>query len=372
MHLFKAKGHLKTASTPAAADAIPDYPPFVVDRDALAAVTWTQRCTTRTCREEGFELVVEYPTDDHTLYPGPLFDAGSKLIRSVQEKPMLSTVVANRPTFEEVWKTNPRFRAALLEQKDPLDYGKWALRKTYNYVIPSLFIPCVARTFYAEFARALGKDCLRVLDPSSGWGDRVTGAFCSGVVGEYVGVDPNVQLYAGYGELIQLFQKQHLAESDKKGQSPSTAAASPMMKATMIMQGFEVAAPLLPSGYFDVVFTSPPFFEYEVYSPHNPKYVDWEREFYEPLVEHSLRLAKEDGIVAFHIDDTTAGKVPHAIRSRAISKFAVDVGFGKRKIAVWLLRNGKPRAAVGSDDCSSSESRKRSRSPENKQRDIIR
>lgn len=326
-----------TTALPAPSEPIPAYPRFTPDLTALAAVTLTQRCAVTTSPQEGFLLVVGYPKDNRELYPGPLFDAGCRLVRSIQEDPMLSTAVSGRPTFKAVWAANPSFREALLSQKDPTDFGKWALRKPFNYVIPSLFIPCVATSFYQQFATMItGQQIgdhgdgagrrrrLRVLDPCAGWGDRLTGAFCSGVVGEYVGVDPNSQLFAGYGEIKRLF-------------APLSSAT---MKATMVMQGFETVAPLLADASFDVVFTSPPFFDYEVYSQQNPTYVDWEAEFYEPLVSHALRLVHASGVVAFHIDDTTAGKVPHAIRSRTIAKFAVDVGFSKRKISVWVLRAG--------------------------------
>lgn len=234
---------------------------------------------------------------------------------------MLSTVVSGRNSFEAVWHSNPEFRATLLAQKDPQDFGKWALRKPFQYVIPSLFIPCVAATFYEYFAATMGHTSLKVLDPCSGWGDRLTGAHCSKVVAEYVGVDPNSKLFGGYATINRLF-----------GSQGST------MRSTMILQGFETAAPLLRDKSFDVVFTSPPFFDYEVYSPHNPTYTNWESQFYEPLVTEALRLVKDNGFIAFHIDDTTAGRVPHAIKSRAVATFAVDVGFNKRKISVWVIR----------------------------------
>jgi hypothetical protein len=309
---------------------VPPYPRLSPDLNALANTVFQQRGEVTSAPHEGFTLVVNYPNDGHKpreerLYPGMLFDAGCKFITAIQEDAMLSTVVSGRPTFKQVWDSDAAFRKALLAQKDPSDFGKWALRKPFNYVIPSLFIPCVARSFYEQFSSMVGKPAggLRVLDPCSGWGDRLTGAFCSNVVSEYVACDPNSALYEGYGVIKQL-----------------CGSRNPNMRATMIMQGFEIAAPLLADGTFDVVFTSPPFFDYEVYSAQNPKYTDWEKEFYEPLVQHALRLVHANGVVAFHIDDTTAGKVPHAIRSRVVEKFAVDVGFGKRKISVWVLRAG--------------------------------
>jgi hypothetical protein len=38
---------------------------------------------------------------------------------------------------------------------------------------------------------------------------------------------------------------------------------------------FEVGALQLDDNSFDCVFTSPPFFDYEMYSVDNPDYTDW-------------------------------------------------------------------------------------------------
>jgi hypothetical protein len=311
--------------------------------------------------------VVEYPKEPTDMYPGPLLDAGCRLIRSIQERALLRAVVGGRPTFEQTWLDNPRFRAALLAHDDPQNVAKWALRRTFNYVIPSLFIPCVARTFYDEFSRILCRHDLRVLDPSCGWGDRLAGAYCSGVVREYVGTDPNSDLFAGYAEIQRLMEPTMsemsavTAAGGDENESKTATRARTTMVATIIMQRFEVAAPLLQAASFDVVFTSPPFFDYEVYSPHNPTYTDWNQQFYEPLVSEAFRLVKPDGIIAFHMDDTSAGQVPPAIAARSVAKFAVDVGFGKRKIAVWILQRGGPE---GEDVSAEQGARKRPRSPE--------
>jgi hypothetical protein len=43
---------------------------------------------------------------------------------------------------------------------------------------------------------------------------------------------------------------------------------------------------------FDLVFTSPPFFDYEMYNPSNPQYKNWINEFYHPLFLQSCRCVK--------------------------------------------------------------------------------
>jgi hypothetical protein len=72
---------------------------------------------------------------------------------------------------------------------------------------------------------------------------------------------------------------------------------------------FEVGAAQLQSESFDLVFTSPPFFDYEMYSDNNPKYRDWINDFYKPLFIESCRCVKRGKHVAIHIGDTSAGNI---------------------------------------------------------------
>ena len=74
-----------------------------------------------------------------------------------------------------------------------------------------------------------------ILDPSSGWGDRLIAAMAENV--RYVGVDPNKDLHPVYQEMIDFF-----AKSDTK-------------KFTMIEDTIQDAK--LPNERFDLVFTSP-------------------------------------------------------------------------------------------------------------------
>jgi hypothetical protein len=82
-----------------------------------------------------------------------------------------------------------------------------------------------------------------VLDFSAGWGDRLIGAIAAGV--RYVGVDPNSCVHMGYEKIIERFARD--ANNYK-----------------MIKAPFETAE--LPPETYDLVFTSPPYFDLEIYS----------------------------------------------------------------------------------------------------------
>ena len=81
----------------------------------------------------------------------------------------------------------------------------------------------------------------RILDPCAGWGDRLIGACALNAF--YVGVDPNSHTQQGYQQII----------SELGNASLQSIIASP----------FEDA--LLPNTRFNLVFTSPPYFDLEVY-----------------------------------------------------------------------------------------------------------
>ena len=85
-----------------------------------------------------------------------------------------------------------------------------------------------------------------VLDPSSGWGDRLIAAMCAGI--RYVGVDPNYLLQPKYKEMIEFF----MPKAKQKNY-------------TMIQAKIQDAK-LPKNEKFDLVFTSPPYFKIEKYS----------------------------------------------------------------------------------------------------------
>lgn len=83
----------------------------------------------------------------------------------------------------------------------------------------------------------------KILDFSSGWGDRLIGAIAKDVY--YYGIDPNPCLHDGYKKIINMLAK------DKS-------------KYEVILSGFETAP--LPPFTYDMVFTSPPYFTLEKYT----------------------------------------------------------------------------------------------------------
>ena len=120
------------------------------------------------------------------------------------------------------------------------------------------FRPSLAVGFVKMFG------CKRVLDFSAGWGDRLIGCLAANV-NMYCGVDPNGSLHPEYVDIAKFFG----------GATQTVFVASP----------FETAEIPVPAKGFDLVFTSPPYFDLECYSSsetqstHNRTLSQWLEQF---------------------------------------------------------------------------------------------
>ncbi len=127
-----------------------------------------------------------------------------------------------------------------------------------------------------------------VLDFSSGWGDRLLGAMASKV--RYVGVDPNKELIVPYGKMINEW-------ADSK---PKTYK--------MIESPFETAD--LKDERFDLIFTSPPYFDLEVYSQDTSQSTsgeislgEWKIKFLYPSLDKAWHALSIGGHMCLIIND---------------------------------------------------------------------
>ena len=275
-----------------------------------------------------FEIIFILPSDE-------LAD----ITRAVQEDQILKTrlkvkkgsQVVDLPSFWDVWDTNPRLSKSILASSDPNE-EKWKCRRDYGYKIATTFMPPYAKSIYEHF------NAESVLDPCAGWGDRLVGAAAASCVKKYVCFDPNRSLRPGYAKLMDLFGHSvvHLDDEHINFSNNFQCNAQP----------FEVGALDLQSESFDLVFTSPPFFEYEMYNPSNPKYVDWLKEFYTPLFIQACRCVKVGGHVAIHIGDTSAGTiepflknvVQHICHLKLIHRIGLKGLMSGETRTVWIFK----------------------------------
>lgn len=119
----------------------------------------------------------------------------------------------------------------------------------------------------------------RVLDPCAGWGGRMLGVVAAGA--EYVAFEPNTETYEGLLKLIKL-----LGIEDKVRIIKDSA---------LEMDKYDI-------GEFDLILTSPPYFDLEVYSHEDTQsikgcdtYSMWVNNFLKPLIELSTSHMKQNG-----------------------------------------------------------------------------
>ncbi len=168
-----------------------------------------------------------------------------------------------------------------------------------------------------------------VLDMSAGWGDRLIGAMAADV--EYVGVDPNKCLHPGYQEIIKFFNK-----------SPK--------KYLLIEDKFEEVD--LPERNYDLVYSSPPYFDLEIYTSESPQSSEYtkEEEWFEHFLKPSLLKAWNalitNGIMAININqkkgETYIQKMLNLVNGYNNSVYLGVISYADKKLynpqPIWIWR----------------------------------
>jgi len=132
----------------------------------------------------------------------------------------------------------------------------------------------------------------KMLDFSSGWGDRLIGAIAYGC--HYQGVDPSKCLHPKYKKIIST-----LVSKDKR------------KNYSVAKSGFENYK--IKEDEYDLVFTSPPFFDLEIYEDSKNQSINkfstlekWKNNFLFPAMEKSVKCLKEKGSLAIYIQNYTS------------------------------------------------------------------
>ena len=206
-----------------------------------------------------------------------------------------------------------------------LKYGKSPndMRSMFAFVgagYCSNFRPATAKTIYELY----GKENCKVLDTSSGFGGRLLGFFTAKNTDEYVGIDPNTADSCNkFIEFMQMrFGINKKAYVNKIGSEDFTIENYPQYE-----------------NYFDISFTSPPYFDTEKYSDSDTQsynkfntYDAWIDGFYRNTIYNSCNALKLDGTFAINIFE----KVDNI--KEYTEEFLNDCGFYIIKEDKYLLR----------------------------------
>jgi len=189
------------------------------------------------------------------------------------------------------WETMAPIFKEMLEKKNALNTS--SLRETLFRRVkectqfkPSLVVAII---------RLLGGT--RMLDFSAGWGDRLIGALAAGL-DRYLAFDPNLDLKPGHEAIVSTF-----------------ASKEASSRYTVIYEPFQTAS--LPEGEtFDLIFTSPPFFNFEIYTQREgqsvldfPSFEKWTVGFLFTSLRKSWTRLEVDGHMAIHITDVYKTKI---------------------------------------------------------------
>lgn len=153
----------------------------------------------------------------------------------------------------------------------------------------TIFRPSWAIAVYRYF------NAKRILDPCAGWGDRLVAAIGHDAE-RYLGFDPNTALIPGHRGIVE---EQGGAQHERF---------------KVVCAPFEDA--LLGGQKFDLVFTSPPFWDLEIYSDEDTQstkrydtYESWRMNFLFPMLAKAWSALERGGHMVIHITDRYNFKV---------------------------------------------------------------
>ena len=192
----------------------------------------------------------------------------------------------------------------------------------------TLFRPSLAIAIYQKFAAT------KVLDFCAGWGDRLIAAIASGVT-KYQGFDPNADLIPGHTAIIQRFAGEKASQYN------------------ISYVPFEDA--LVDSSDYDLVFTSPPYFNFEVYSNAStqssvryPSFNDWMVRFLFASLRKAWDALILSGHMVINISDVYATKICECmcLYIQGYLSHSVYVGVinslgSERARPIWVFRKDK-------------------------------
>lgn len=141
--------------------------------------------------------------------------------------------------------------------------------------------------------KQFGLNITNVLDPCSGWGDRLIGAIAAGV--SYTGVDPNTCLVTGYQKIIEYAKDQKIVTNNQQ----------------FTMLPAKIQDCEFPSESFQLAFTSPPYFNLELYEGSDlnqeSNLAAWLDEFLYPMLRKVTDAVCVGGFIIMIINDVRDG-----------------------------------------------------------------
>jgi hypothetical protein len=174
---------------------------------------------------------------------------------------------------------------------------------------------------------------LNVIDMSAGWGDRLIACLKLGM--NYTGVDPSSLMQERYQEMIR--DHSPVSGTDERYQASVTC---------LPFEDYEI------TGKYDIAFTSPPFYDVEIYSNEDTQstsrykdFVSWMKDFLLPSIRKLVASLKDRGILILHLGDSEYVQLAEPAVLYLLSSFphlsfigVIGIGNGKTYRPTWIFQ----------------------------------
>tara|TARA_B100001250_G_C19762346_1_gene773090 strand:+ start:42 stop:1040 length:999 start_codon:yes stop_codon:yes gene_type:complete len=200
-----------------------------------------------------------------------------------------------------IWRLHPKCES-------PLKNNLYIEGVRVGAYFATQFKPAVAKAFY-DFTNAK-----KVLDTSSGWGDRMTGFFASNAE-EYYGMDPNGDLHENYHKMAVQYENWLVKDSEPKSTFGDKWFSVEGKKKVKIYRSPAEDLPWdeIPND-IDIMFSSPPYFATERYAEGSKfesdqswsrynSYEEWRDGFYLPVMRKCFEKLTPGGWLMVNIMD---------------------------------------------------------------------
>lgn len=203
----------------------------------------------------------------------------------------------NGNSFKSLWKADNLQKVLKWNRKSHstpyLSELKRGIYFNFNLPKSTMYRPQMAKMITANLSAT------RVLDPCAGWGGRMLGVVSAGA--DYLAFEPNTKTYDGLLKLAK-----YLNITDK---------VTIINDSALEMNKYNI-------GEFDLVLTSPPYFNLEVYSDEKTQsinehhtYSDWFSNFLEPLIKLSTSHLKKFGWSCWNVHNIGNMKMIDDVRN---------------------------------------------------------
>lgn len=210
---------------------------------------------------------------------------------------MMNARRVNSITLYEMWSTylgkKQLWNYVFSKHKNNSDITPFSMVQAFSYIKSRVynFPPTIAKTVYNHF------NSKRVLDFCAGYGGRLLGFWCAKNTVEYIGIDPNTNIR--YSDIINW-----ITSNDKK------------KKTIKIIQRAAEDVNYKELGMFDTIFTSPPYYNLEIYSDDESQstsrynsYVEWKNKFLNYTIRECESVLLKNGYLLINIKNIKRYKI---------------------------------------------------------------